>query len=334
MLCVVCAKAVPVSKDQNPWCSVECREKWQRRQPFLFSDLKPRNRDLRLEKPIPQPVFSGENLLAAVLQHNALDDTDLAALRRVSSRTRPLAIEKEVGPGFHKKATHYQQRKGVVEATPIDADRMLEIAIMAYNTAILLHKKKKPVILYRVAGKRTLSDEEQQQTLSSSVRAKVDTGATERKEVWPIEKTAAWIQGAMRARVSFVLLNDPREDLVGGIDKKSDAIYVREIFQIVSTHYVIGKASDEITPKALLTCAKGKILPFVLNPPATSLGPLPLIPRMNQMIDWSHTWDGSKSSLTLGDSPTLIRDQLTEQFKEAGTRLGIPDYPASSWKLD
>jgi hypothetical protein len=55
---------------------------------------------------------------------------------------------------------------------------------------------------------------------------------------------------------------------------------------------------------------------------------------MNQMIDWSHTWDGSKSSLTLGDSPTLIRDQLTEQFKEAGTRLGIPDYPASSWKLD
>jgi hypothetical protein len=29
-------------------------------------------------------------------------------------------------------------------------------------------------------------------------------------EVWPLQKTAAWVQGAMRARVSFVLLNDRR----------------------------------------------------------------------------------------------------------------------------
>ncbi|SKD01831.1 hypothetical protein SAMN05446935_4261 [Burkholderia sp. YR290] len=334
MLCVVCAKEVPVSKDQNPWCSELCRGKWQRRQPFLFADLKPKNRDLRKEKAIPQPANTGENLLAAVLQNNTFDDDTLARLRGVTTGTRPLAIEKEVGSGFHKNATHYQQRTGKVETTPISADRMLEIAIMAYNTAILLHQAKKPVILYRIAGKRTLSEEEQKQTLSSSVRAKVDVGTAERKEVWPIEKTAAWIQGAMRARVSFVLLNDPREDLVGGVDKKSDAIYVREIFQIISTHYVIGKATDEITPKAQLTCAKGKILPFVLNPPDKTIGPLPLIPRMNQKIDWSHTWDGSKSSLTIGDPAELIRDQLTVTFKEAGTSLGIPEYPAKSWKVD
>lgn len=332
MLCVVCAKEVAVSVDQNPWCSEECRIRWQRRQPFLFSDLKPKGRDLRLEKPIPQPAFSGQNLLAAVLQHAAPEDASLAALRGVSSFTRPLAIEQEVGSGFRKTATHYQQKSGIVETTPISADRMLEIAIMAYNTAILLHQAKKPVILYRVAGKRTLSADEQKQTLSSSVRAKVDTVDKGRKEVWPIEKTAAWIQGAMRARVSFVLLNDPREDLVGGIDKSSDAIYVREIFQILSTQYVIAKATDDITPEALLTCAKGKILPFVLKPPEKPIGTLPLIPRMNQNIDWNHTWNGSKSSLTLADSPTLIRDDLTRRFNEAGTSLGIPEYPAANWK--
>lgn len=231
MLCVVCAKEVPVSKDQNPWCSEECREKWQRRQPFLFSDLKPKPKTTKIDKPMPE--FSGENLLAAALMHTgAMDDTSLVKLRGVSKTTRPLAIEKEVGPGYHKAATHYQKRGNVIETTAIGPDRMLEIAIMAYNTAILLHQAKKPVILYRIAGKGTLTEQEKQQTLSSSVRAKVDTSGPERKEVWPIEKTAAWIQGAMRARVSFVLLNDPREDLVGGVDKKSDAIYVREIHQI------------------------------------------------------------------------------------------------------
>lgn len=334
MLCVVCAKEVPVSKDQNPWCSEPCREKWQRRQPFLFTDMKPKNRDLRKETAIPQPANTGENLLAAVMQNNTFDDDTLARLRGVTTRTRPLAIEKEVGSGFHKPATHYQQRNSVVETTAISADRMLEIAIMAYNTAILLRQANKPVILYRIAGKRTLSEQEQKQTLSSSVRAKVDVAGPERKEVWPIEKTAAWIQGAMRARVSFVLLNDPRENLVGGVDKKSDAIYVREIFQILSTHYVIAKATDDITPNAQLTCKKGKVLPFVLNPPAKTIGPLPLIPRMNQMIDWSHTWDGSKSSLTIGDSADLIRDQLTERFNAAGISLGIPAYPAADWKRD
>jgi hypothetical protein len=335
MLCVVCAKAVADSKDQDPWCSPECGVKWRNRQPFLFADLKPRQRDLRLEKATPQPAFSGQNLLAAALQHGAVDDRGLAALRGVSPGVRPLAIEKEVGAGFHKAATHYQQPKGkALETTPIDRDRMLEIAIMAYNTAIGLKQTGRPVILYRVAGKRTLTPLEQQQTLSSSVRAKVDLtdGSGGRKEVWPIEKTAAWIQGAMRARIPFVLLNDPREDLVGGIDKTSDAIYVREIFQILSTHYTIGKASEADTPEAQLTCPKGRILPFILNPPPVDLGPLPLVPRMNAKMDWSHTWNGAKSSLTLGDSPALIRDHLTAQFVEQGKALGIGLYPAADWK--
>jgi hypothetical protein len=331
--CVVCGNRISYTRDQDPWCSDECAGKWRRRQPFLFEDLQPKDRDLRKGSGNPKPAFSGENLVAGALQllhPNSWDDKELAVLRRVSKAIRPLAIEKEVGPAFHKEVTHSQQSRGVTETTPIGPDRMLEIAIMAYNAAILLHRQKKPVILYRIAGKKTLSLQEQMQTLSSSVRAWVDT-ARGRKEVWPIEKTAAWIQGGMRARVVFVLLNDPRENLVGGVDKQSDAVYVREIFQIISTRYEIGKAPEAVTPEAL---RKHNILPFVLNPPSVPLGALPTVPRMSKEMAWDHAWDGSKSSLTLGDSDKLIRDHLTELFEEEGKKLGIAPYPVKDWLVN
>lgn len=272
---------------------------------------------------------TGTAVLKLLMKTGLLDDSGLTTLRQVSKVLRPHAIEAELGPAYEKDASHYQfnRAKQQVEITPIKRQRMLEIAILAYNTAIQLRTKEKPVILYRVAGKRTLTAEEKMQTLSSSVRVRVDVDTTT-KEVWPIEKTAAWIQGAMRARVSFVLLNDPREDLVGGVDKKSDAIYVREIYQILSTRYVIGKAPKSLTP----TAQKEKdIQPFVLTPPP-ELGQLPLVPKMSQAIAWDHTWDGSKSSLTLSDSTELIRDYLTKLFEQKGKDLGIPEYPAKSWK--
>jgi len=340
MKCVVCGSSVPhklvEQGGMHPWCSEPCGAKWRTRNDFLFnlSGLS---------------SITREQVLGMVIQHGHVDDdvATLTRLNQVSKSIRPLAKEHELGGVFTRTAEHQQQQgtkkigaskkvevttgkriqreKSTASAVPnivkqaITADQMLEIALMAYNTAIELKSKALPVILYRVASKGTLTKlEKQQQTLSSSVHASVGS-----VEVWPLEKTAAWIQGAMRARVSFILLNDPRgrDILIGGVDKKSDAVYVRELHQITSTKYQIKVAPDELTPSGL----RGRKKVFMLEPPEKTLGAMPLVPRISAEI-WSHTWDTSKSNLTLGDEASLIRDHVRKLFVDAGDGLGLALY--------
>lgn len=359
MKCVVCGNSVPhrLNNDggMHPWCSEPCGAKWRTRNNFLFnlSGLGSITGEQMLGFVVQQGQFDD-------------DVQTLTRLNQVSKSIRPLAKEHELGAAFNRTAVHQQQgtkevsttttsqvktgrkiqiektsKKGVtfkrtvdemrtvskttvrtvptVVQIPITADKMLEIALMAYNTAVELKSKGLPVILYRVASKGTLERlEKQQQTLSSSVHASVGS-----VEVWPLEKTAAWIQGAMRARVSFILLNDPRgkDILIGGINKKSDAVYVRELHQITSMKYQIKAAPDELTPSRL----RGKTKLFILEPPEQQLGAMPLVPRISADI-WSHTWDTSKSNLTLSDPETLIRDHLRKLFIDAGEALRLPVY--------
>lgn len=362
MICVVCGTPVPhrlVGPDggMNPWCSEACGARWRTRNNFLF--------DLKNQRTISGEQVLG---LVLQQGHLDDDLRALTRLNQVSQTVRPLAKEHELGSAFHKEAVHQQQKGMRTETTyktskektgkkiqipkqdvkgrtfyrtvdetrevktavrkqvpnivkvTIAPDRMLEIALMAYNTAVELKRKQLPVILYRVDSKSLLTSQEKKaQTLSSSVHAAV--GGT---EVWPLEKTAAWIQGAIRARVAFVLLNDPRGDdiLIGGLNKNSDAVYVRELHQITSTRYQIDVASSDERPSGM----KGKKI-FILRPPEKELGVLPLVPRITSEI-WSHTWDSSKSNLTLSDSPGLIRDHLRKLFTEAGdtSKLDVPLY--------
>lgn len=330
MKCVVCGNPVAHrlvgDGGMHPWCSEPCGAKWRTRNDFLFNLTG-------------KSSITREQILGMVVQQGYVDNDvpTLARLNQVSTSIRPLSKEHELGGAFDKTAVHQQQKgmkkietkmsevKTIYSKVPnivkidITADQMLEIALMAYNTAVELKSKGLPVILYRVDSKGSLtSDEKKQQTLSSSVHASV--GST---EVWPLEKTAAWIQGAMRARVSFVLLNDPRgqDILIGGVNKKSDAVYVRELHQITSMKYQIKAAPDELTPSRL----RGKKKLFILEPPEKTLGAMPLVPRISSDI-WSHTWDTSKSNLTLADSEILIRDHLRKLFVEAGKTLTLALY--------
>jgi hypothetical protein len=362
MNCVVCGTEVPhrlvgAGGGMNPWCSEPCGAKWRTRNNFLF--------DLGKQKTITGEQVLGLVIQKGFLDDNV---TALTRLNQVSQTIRPLAKEHELGSAFHKQAVHQQQKGTRTETsyktsqqktgkkiqiqkqdvkgrtflrtvdetrevrTPvhrqvpnivkvdITPDKMMEIALMAYNTAVELKRKQLPVILYRVDSKGQLTSQEKKaQTLSSSVHAAV--GDT---EVWPLEKTAAWIQGAIRARVSFVLLNDPRgvDILIGGINKKSDAVYVRELHQITSMRYQIDVTTTEERPSGM----KGKKL-FILRPPARDVGVLPLVPRLTPEM-WSHTWDSSKSNLSLSDSEGLIRDHLRNLFTEAGgkSELDLPMY--------
>jgi hypothetical protein len=311
----------------HPWCSETCSEKWSKRNEFLF-DLK------------TATSLRGQQALGLVIYNETFDDdpSTLVRLSQVSKTLRPLAMEHEVGKAFHKPGVHYKsspksapvrnssdgsrpgKRRALADNAEVSvtADQMLDIALMAYNTAIELRGKNLPVILYRHDSKSKLKSEEKKQTVSSSVHAFV--GNT---EVWPLQKTAAWIQGAMRACVSFVLLDDPRKPgiLIGGIDKASDAVYVRELYQIIQTKYTIGIAGEQQTPERL----RQKKL-FILQPPKNPLGRLPLVPRINANLDWSHTWDSSKSSLALNDSPMLIRNHLVQVFEEEGKKLRLRPY--------
>jgi hypothetical protein len=365
MKCVVCGKEVPfrlASEDggMHPWCSAPCGEKWSKRNNFLF-DLK--SVESKNAKSISGLQVVAMAMDQGWLDN---DPSTLSRVSQVSKDLRPVAMEHEVldfkKPAVHIQqqgtkdvpvtktstvktgkmitvektsvkgikfkrtvpetrevtTTTYKKVPNIVQVE-ITPDQMLEIALMAYNTAIELRGKNLPVILYRVASKGVLkSDEKKAQTLSSSVHASV--GGT---EVWPLQKTAAWIQGAMRARVSFVLLNDPRADdiLIGGINKNSDAVYVRELHQITCMKYNIAIASEAQTPSG----KKGKQV-FILEPPEKALGPLPLVPRINANVDWTHTWNSSESNLTLGDSPTLIRDHLRKLFVKAGDELKVKPY--------
>lgn len=346
----------------NPWCSTACGSKWRTRNDFLFKGggaslgeqilgqfmklggLEGDHQTLALLSQVSKGVrpvakamqLGGEHHKSA--EHVDKGYWDKEAETVIDKKlvgTKKVATTKTLKNGKvipwsrteniyeEKKRTVYKD-KFVIPKVPISADKMFEIALMAYNTAIELKTKGLSVILYRVADKGTLTKEEKKQTLSSAVHAVVPVKGTN-MEVWPLQKTAAWIQGAMRARVPFILLNDPRgkDILVGGVDKASDAVFVRELHQITSMHYTIEKASEEQTPAAM---KKKKVTPFVLSPPAKEIGPLPLIPRLTSELDWDHTWNGKKSNLTIGDTPELIRVHLAKMFTEAGDKLSLPEY--------
>lgn len=341
MLCVICAKPIgytapttaivgtgkrareqvtydPAFLAQTPYCPLpkDCGLKWRTRQPFLF----------KVEPGQPPPLDEdsrGLAVLQLVMRHGA-DDQALAKLRSASKPVRTQAIYEQAKTA-HKPATHFDKTNP--GGVPISADEMMEIAILAYHGAIELmakdKTKEKPVILYRIAGKKALSTEEKMQTLSGRIRVKIGSGS-DAKEVWPLEKTSAWIQGALRARVSFLLLNDPRGDLLGGKDGTGDAVYVREIFQILSTGYEIAKAADKLRPAKM---ASDRVTPFILQPKKGTTGvPLPLIPKMAGQMQQTGAWNGAEPSLKLGSSPTLIRDELQRQFRDAGVSLGVPVY--------
>jgi hypothetical protein len=353
-------KLVDATGGMNPWCSDPCGAKWRTRNNFLFDLKSPESKKVKSISGLqvvamamdqgwldndPSALFKLSNvskdLRPVAMEHEVIDFKRPAVhkqqqgMKEVSETKtskiktgKKITIEKTDVKGRKFKRI-VDETKDVITVTKkqvpniievgITPDQMLEIALMAYNTAVELRGKNLPVILYRVTSKGTLqSDEKKKQTLSSSVHASV--GGT---EVWPLQKTAAWIQGAMRARVSFVLLNDPRANdmLIGGINKASDAVYVRELHQITCTKYNIAVASEAQTPSGL----KGKKV-FVLEPPEKALGPLPLVPRINANVDWNHTWNSSESNLTLQDSPGLIRDHLRQKFIKAGEELKVPAY--------
>ena len=360
MKCVVCGNPVAHrlvgDGGMHPWCSEPCGAKWRTRNDFLFNltGKSSITREQILGMVVQQgyvdndvPTLARLNQVSTSIrplskEHELGGAFDKTAVHQQQKGMNTISTTKmsEVKTGkkiqiekTSAKGTKFMRTVDEVKLVPkttyskvpnivkinITADQMLEIALMAYNTAVELKSKGLPVILYRVDSKGSLtSDEKKQQTLSSSVHASV--GST---EVWPLEKTAAWIQGAMRARVSFVLLNDPRgqDILIGGVNKKSDAVYVRELHQITSMKYQIKTAPDELTPSGL----RGKKKVFILEPPEKTLGAMPLVPRISSDI-WSHTWDTSKSNLTLADSEILIRDHLRKLFVEAGKTLTLALY--------
>ena len=354
MNCVVCGNAVPhrlVSDGgMKPWCSEPCGAKWRTRNNFLF-DLEKIGEWMvgftvskgYLDDDIPTLTKVSQvskTVRPLAKEHELGNAFHKPATHQQQQGTKPVTTTKTTQEKTGKKiqvakvtkagkpyfvtvdetkpkqtsTTHYVPN---IVKVSITADQMLEIALMAYNTAVELKSKGLPVILYRVDSKSWLtSPEKNAQTLSSSVHASV--GST---EVWPLEKTAAWIQGAMRARVSFVLLDDPRgkDILIGGVNKKSDAVYVRELHQITSMKYQIDAATPDETPSKV-HAAKTRL--FILRPPEKELGVLPLVPRITSDI-WSHTWDSSRSNLTLGDTEILIRDHLRKLFNEA---VDLPPY--------
>lgn len=244
-----------------------------------------------------------------------LDDKDLARVAQVDTTLNREAMLTQLGPQYNKNAKHYDGGRGEIN---IPKDEMIEIALGAYRAALKLKGKNVPVVLYRVSDKDKLTHaEERTQTVSGAAKTA--------DALWPVERTAAWIQGAMRARIPFLLLTDPRgvDSLVGGRDKNSDAVYVRELFQITQTRYTIGKSVEGDLPIAL----KGKSRSvFKLIPPAKDLGPLPIIPRMSAKMDFHHTWDASQSSLTLADDAGQMSDYLTDIFTEAGKTLSLAAY--------
>lgn len=244
-----------------------------------------------------------------------LDDKDLARVSQVDTTLNRAAMLTQMGPGYHHDAKHFDARRGEIT---IPSDEMIEIALGAYRAALKLKGKNAPVVLYRVSDKDKLShDEERMQTVSGAAKTQ--------DALWPVERTAAWIQGAMRARIPFLLLTDPRgaDALVGGRDKNSDAVFVRELFQVTQTRYTIGKSTEADLPASLK--GKNKAV-FKLLPPDKDAGPLPIIPRMSARMDFHHTWDASKSSLTLADDAGQMSDYLIQQFTEAGKTLGLAMY--------
>jgi hypothetical protein len=175
-------------------------------------------------------------LTAASPVHDFLTDDELTGLKRVSRAAGQAATQfesLEFAKAYRKPATHFA-RQGKTEPptfkeVAIGHDDALKIALAAYHQAIKLKTMQAgmPVILYRVPDKkRGLSKDEKSRTVSSALHVHVG-----HREVWPLIKTAAWIQGAMRARISFLLLTDPRveKNLKGGLTPEGDAVYVVEL---------------------------------------------------------------------------------------------------------
>lgn len=237
-----------------------------------------------------------------------LTDQDLARVSSTSKALHKPAQVAQLGPWYgNHAAKHYDAQRGEVI---IPADKMLDIGLQSYTTATKLNMAGKAVILYRVSDRGGLTKgEEQSQTVAGAVKTE--------ENLWPVERTAAWIQGAMRARVPFVLLTDPRgkNALVGGKDKHSDAVYVRELYQVINTHYTVGTTKEGDLPQRL----KGKSKTFFkMMPPEKSTGPMPLVPRMSKAMDYDHTWDSSKSSLGLKDDDTTTMAEFVKStFEDA-----------------
>lgn len=302
---------------QSPVChnSPACMNAWLGRHPHLFTV------DGKDWTAASGPGARVMNAALILGMDDLLDDSDLATLKLVSKEIRSHAIPHQLRD-THQTATHFDKNKPIGQV--INADQMLDIAILAYHGALHVKASGKPVILYRVDDKDALTTEEKMQTLSGRIRVRIPTG-TDSKEVWPIEKTAAWIQGALRAKASFLLLSDPRVNLVGGKDGRSDSVFVRELHQILNSYYQIEEGSGvELTTKM----RNDSIRPFILKPiPGTAAAPVPLIPKMSRHMKMTNAWNASVSSLTLGDSPALIRDSLVSRFTAAGKTLGdVPPY--------
>jgi hypothetical protein len=300
--CSVCTKSVSVTRGTNPHkfnvCSKGCYD--------ILTGPRTGTAMLNFLFSMPNEQFTG-----------FLDDFDLGQLGGTSKGMHDKTVPLQVGSWYgDHDAKHYDSRRGEVT---IPRDEMLQIAIQSYTTALKLKGTGKPVILYRVSDKASLTQtEENEQTVAGAVRT-VDN-------LWPVERTAAWIQGGMRARIPFVLLTDPRgvDALVGGKDKLSDAVYVREIFQILQTHYTISVTATTDLP---VRVRNSGVLRFKLVPPDKTIGPLPLIPRMSRHMGFHHTWDSSKSSLALSDDDTTsMAAFLKEQFDDAGPKLRVPEY--------
>lgn len=334
MHCIICSKKIVFSANvvtrrgkrartvfdqaflnQSPYCpdSPACKAAWRARQSHLFS----------VEKSDWQSASAPARTLNAALNSGMgklLDDRDFTALKSVSKEFRSYAIPHQLSDS-HRDTKHFDKK--LPHGLDINADQMLDIAILAYHGALQVKSLDKPVILYRVNDKDALTAEEKLQTLSGRIRVRIPTGSAD-KEVWPLEKTVAWIQGALRAKASFLLLSDPRGNLLGGKDGRSDAVYVRELHQILGSHYMIEAASaTELTNKMKAE----NIQPFILKPmPGTASTPMVPIPRMARHMRLTNTWDASVSSLTVSDPPNLLRDSLKQRFDARGTELGVTLY--------
>ena len=127
---------------------------------------------------------------------------------------------------------------------------------------------------------------------------------------------------AVRAGVPFVLLTDPRADgsLVGGKDKTSDAVYVRELFQITQSGYTVSRTTEDDLPYRMKN--QSRVL-FKLIKSGGPSGPMPLIPKMSKKMSYDHTWDSAKSSLSLKDDDTTTMASVVKGiFDAAGGTLG------------
>lgn len=341
MPCPRCKKPSSETPWFKPYCSLDCKSRakieaetsrfacrWCNASVVVKSDTQQAKYKVcsrscfdKISKHGVSPGLQAMDLLFSKMTHEVaapLTDKDLGAVARTHPMLTKNAMRGQLGPWYEDHtAVFYKGGK----AETVGKDRMIEIAIASYRTACKLASKGLPVVLYRVKDKRGRLTEHETRTQA------VCGAVPDATDVWPLERTAAWLQGAMRARVPFLMITDPRgeDNLIGGHDKSSDAIYVRELFQISQTKYTIAKATGTEIPAGWTTDRPTAI--FKMVPPANDSGPLPIVPKLRDHMDYSHTWDSKKSSLTVDDEDTTrMAEHVKGLFDEAGTSLGVPDY--------